>query len=157
MFVIQNTMLTIRETEALKAFQKQGSLSSANDYDGYGRTGEIKSLTDAELIHHVNASHDSAYFRYELTKKGQEMIEELLNSISEPKKSKKDIKFEGASSDQLIEDEVVESEESRKKRAKQHIDKEIKRLEKEAMDRATKEKEQLEVAQKKQIKKKKDL
>lgn len=153
MFVIQNTMLTIRETEALKAFQKQGSLSSANDYDGYGRTGEIKSLTDAELIHHVNANHDSAYFRYELTKKGQEMIEELLNSISETKRSKKEV----VESVEVVEEEVVESEESRKKRAKQHIDKEIKRLEKEAMDRATKEKEQLEVAQKKQIKKKKDL
>jgi len=123
-------MLTIRETEALKAFQKQGSLSSANDYDGYGRTGEIKSLTDAELIHHVNASHDSAYFRYELTEKGQEMIEELLNSISEPKKSKKDIEFESASSDQLIEDEGIESEESRKKRVKEHIDQEVKAIQK---------------------------
>lgn len=126
MFVIQNTMLTIRETEALKAFQKQGSLSSANDYDGYGRTGEIKSLTDAELIHHVNVNHDSAYFRYELTKKGQEMIEELLNSISEPKRSKEEV----VESAEVVEEEVVESEESRKKRAKEHIDQEVKAIQK---------------------------
>jgi len=72
-----NYKFTEKEKQLLELFAEKGSLSTANDFDGWSGSPEFMELCTNNLIQHYNQDSESDYIRYKLTEIGRRALAQI--------------------------------------------------------------------------------